>query len=351
MNNIVDIFLTIIKIDSPSGKEAQISLFLQKWLTCHGFSFQIDAVGNVYAKNNMQGVPLLLCAHMDTVQPGENIHPVIMDGIIKSDGKTILGADNKAALAAILTAIETEAPKRSLELLFTVKEETGGGVEFFPFEMVQSKQALIFDSTKPLGGIILGSPHIINFYIQFIGKSAHASTPEAGVNAFSPAFLALSDLKIGALDNGETTINIGLISGGTGINTVPNGIFIQGEVRSYSKKLFDQHIAHIKKSVQVSSKKYGVNLKFELKEYCSGYTHKENVLLSKKIADIYSKVGLKTVFYTHSGISDANVLNAHSIETYNLTDGVKFPHTTHEQIAVQDLKTLSEVIKKCITEL
>ncbi len=348
---ITKLFTQLVKISSPSGKEEQVSVFIQSWLKSHDFEYKVDSIGNIYAKNNKAGVPLLLCAHMDTVQPGENIHPIIEDGIVKSNGKTILGADNKAALAALLTALEEGTAEKNIELLFTVKEETGGGVEFFPFKWIQSKQALIFDSAKPLGGIVLGSPYIYNFYIQFIGKSAHASTPEAGINAFTPAFEVLSTLKTGTMDNGKTTINVGLVSGGTGINTVPSTISIKGEARSYDKKLFDSHISDIKKMVKASSKKYGVDSTFELKEYCAGYTHKEKEQLSKKIADIYSKLGLKTDFYTHSGISDANVLNAHSIETYNLTDGVEFPHTTEEQISVKNLITLSNIIKKCISNL
>ena len=343
-------FIKLVKISSPSGSESAMSIYLQTWLAAHNFKFQIDSVGNIYATNKKQGNPFLLCTHMDTVQPGENIQPVIENGIIKSDGKTILGADNKAAMAAIMNAVEGN-DNRHLELLFTVKEETGGGVEFFPFGWIKSKKAIIFDSSKPLGGVILRSPFIYNFDVQFIGKSAHASTPDDGINAFTPAFQALSSLGVGYSDKKETTINIGLIEGGTGINTIPDTMHIQGEIRSYDKTLFESHLKKIQAFFEQESKKYHVTCSFSTNGYCAGYSYAKLNAFIKQIASVYEKVGLKTQYYEYSGISDANVLNEHGIQTVNLTDGTQYPHTTKEQITVSDLNKLSEIVKKSITEL
>ena len=349
--NIIDHFIKVVSIASPSGKEQHISLYLQYWLTKKNFIFKVDAVGNIYATNGKKGTPLMLCAHMDTVQPGEHIHPVIKDGIIQSDGTTILGADNKAALAAILHAVESVPPEHALELLFTVKEETGGGVEHFPFTWIHAKKALIFDSANPLGGIVLQSPSIYNFDIVFTGKSAHASTPKKGINAFTPAFGALAKLPTGTLDGGQTTINIGLINGGTGINTVPNSIHIQGEVRSYSAVLFKKHLDAIKKTVIAFAKKQRVKVSFKLNGYCAGYTHKKEYPFINSLSTLLKKEGLIPVYHTHSGISDANVLNAKGIQTINLADGVQNPHTLQEQVKVKDLEQLSRIIQKCIREL
>ena len=350
MNNIADQFIKLVKIASPSGNEAAIRLYLQKWLKDFDFKFKIDSVGNIYAKNNKDGNPLLLCAHMDTVQPGENIHPIIKNGVIKSDGNTILGADNKASIAAIMTAIE-ENNNRHLELLFTVKEETGGGVEFLPFNWIKSKQALIFDSSNPLGGVVLGSPNIYNFHCVLSGKAAHSSKPEKGLNAFVPAFNALSQIQVGELDSGETTINVGLINGGVGINTIPDEIHISGEVRSYDKKLFLSHLKKIQKVFEAEAKKYQVKCSFSKDGYCAGYTFAKSDIFIKQIVSIYKSVGLKTNYYEYSGISDANVLNQHGIKTVNLTDGARFPHSKEEQIELINLNKLCEIIKKCIIEL
>lgn len=349
--NITTQFTNLVTISSPSGKEEEMSTYLQKWLTNNKFVYKTDSVGNIYAKNNVKGIPLLLCAHMDTVQPGEYIKPQVKNGIIASDGTTILGADNKAAIAAIMYAVENSQEQKPLEILFTVKEETGGGVEFFPFKWIQAKKALIFDSAKPLGGIILSSPHIVNFDIQIMGKAAHSSLPEKGINAFSPAFQMLSLIPVGIQADNESTVNIGLINGGTGINTVPDTIHIQGEVRSYHKKLFNQHVNTIKTILKDSAKKWGVSYTVSLNGYCAGYVHNKHSKFISSISSIVSSSGLSPVFHTKSGISDANVLNVHDIETVNLSDGVQYPHTTNEQISVKDLEKLSEIIKKCIMQL
>lgn len=348
MNKTTHLFLQLVQIDSPSGHEEKISSFLQKWLKKNSFQFKIDKVGNIYATNNKPGKPLLLCAHMDTVQPGVGIKPVIMSGVIKSSGNTILGADNKVAIAAILTAIETTKSNQALELLFTVKEETGGGVEFFPFEWIKAKQGLIFDSAKPLGGIVLRSPYIYNFHVKLFGQAAHASLPQEGINAFTPAINILQQIKVGSLDDGETTINVGLIKGGTGINTIPDNIVISGEVRSYDKKLFKKHLDHIKDVFEKETKKVGVKLEFTLDGYCSGYAFFKSDTFIKQIEKILVDEGLKCEYYEHSGISDANVLIDHGILTINLTDGVKYPHTTKEEISEQNLMQLTSIIIKCI---
>lgn len=255
-------FTNLVQISSPSGKEEQISEYLQKWLTKNMFTYKVDSVGSIYAKNNVKGTPLLLCAHMDTVQPGEHIKPIIKNGVVTSDGTTILGADNKVAIAAIMNAVESCNEKKSLELLFTVKEEIGGGVEHFPFSWIKAKKSLIFDSSKPLGGIVMDSPYITNIDIYFLGKASHSSLPENGINAFTPAFEFLTSIPTGTQADGRTTINMGLISGGTGINIVPDCIHIQGEVRSYDKSQFNQYVKEIKSLVKESAKKMGLNIHF-----------------------------------------------------------------------------------------
>ncbi|NCO88475.1 hypothetical protein AUK04_03655 [Candidatus Roizmanbacteria bacterium CG2_30_33_16] len=345
MNKIIETFIKIVSIDSPSGYEEKISLYLQSWLKKNKFSYRIDKVRNIYAYNQVNGQPILLCAHMDTVQPGENIKPIVKDGIIKSSGNTILGADNKAALTAILSAIENIKLTRSIELIFSVKEETGGGIEFFPFSWIKSKDALIFDSANPLGGIILRSPFIINFHVTVHGKAVHASKPNEGVNALTYAIKFINQIKTGSLDNGETTINIGKIDGGSGINTIPELVSYSGEIRSYDKKLFKKHLNKIK-VIHHPKSKLPVIIDFSVDGFCPGYTHKKSDEFVKKIDQLYQNLHLKTQYYNYSGVSDANILNSKEIKTINLTDGVKDPHTVNESITIKSLIQLENIIKK-----
>lgn len=324
--------------------------FLTGWLNENKFETKQDDTGNVFAVRSGSGAPLLLCGHMDTVEPGVGIKPQVVDGMVKSDGKTILGADNKAALAAIMTAVETNKG-RALEILFTVKEETGGGVEFFPFEWIKAKKAVVFDSCNPLGGIILRSPFIANFHITIAGKAAHASMPDTGVNAFVPAFAALPTIPLGVLDNRETSVNIGKMLGGTGANTVPDKIRITGEVRSYNETYFEARLENIKSIFKIAAADAGTEFVFVTDGYCPGYSFSEEDAMVKEIAAIYKEQGLHPVYHCYSGVSDANILNNRGIKTINLTDGSQFAHTTKEQIAVADLEALARIAASCIDKL
>ena len=350
MDTLTNLFLTLVKIDSPSGQEEKMSRYLKTWLVKNKFKVKIDSVGNIYAENGKRGTPLLLCAHMDTVEPGKNIKPVIKSGTVKSDGSTILGADNKAAIAAIMVAAE-QNNTCNLEIIFSVKEETGGGLEYFPFELIKSKHALVFDSANPLGGIVMGSPYICNFTVEIQGKAAHSSTPQKGINAFVPAFRGLSAVPTGILDGGETTVNIGKIIGGNGINTIPDYVKVDGEIRSYNKIYFETRLENIKNIFHNACIQIGAKSKFTTEGYCDGYSHKKKSPFILKIAIIYTARGLTTQFYDHSGISDANPLNTHGIVAVNLTDGVKNPHTTNEEVAIKDLEMLSRIVVSCINKL
>ncbi len=345
MTKTIDLFLQLVQIDSPSGCEKNMSLFLQSWLKKNKFSYKIDRVGNVYAHNKIKDQSLLLCVHMDTVQPGENIKPIIKNGLIKSSEDTILGADNKAAVAAILSVFEKIKLNRPIELIFSVKEEAGGGIEFFPFFWIKSKEALIFDSARPLGGIILRSPFIINFYATIKGKAVHASKPNEGVNALTYAIKFINQIKTGSLDNGETTINIGKINGGSGINTVPELVSYSGEIRSYNKKLFEKHLNDIE-TVHNPKSKLPITIDFSVDGFCPGYAHKQSDKLVKKINQLYQNLGLKKQYYNFSGVSDANILNSKGIKTINLTDGVENPHTVNESITIKSLIQLEAIVKK-----
>ncbi len=349
MKKVVNYFQKLVQIDSPSGYEGQISMYLVSWLKQNNFKYRIDTVGNIYAKRG-HGESILFCAHMDTVNPGVGIKPKFAKGYITSSENTILGADNKAFIASLLTALEQTDSKKSIELIFSIKEETGGGIEHFPFNWIKSKEGFVFDSANPIGGIVLRSPYIYNFYIQLKGKAAHASLPHKGRNVLIPALKILNGITLGELDNKETTINVGLISGGTGINTVPDSITISGEVRGYNKKLFEKHLKEIQILVKKTASRYSVSYKYWQDGYCPGYVFDKSDDILKKVKDVYKKLHVTAKFYNHSGISDANILNTNGIKVLNLADGVVNPHTTKEKVAVTDLNKLTKIIAKIISE-
>ena len=183
--NLIDTFLDLVSIDSPSTYEKDVIGYVLVRLKDMGMTVSIDEVGNIFAFSDRSGNPVLLCAHLDTVEPGRGVRPKISNGHIKSDGRTILGADNKAAVAAILLACE-ETPvirRKNLEIIFSVREETSGGINEFDTTLIKSKTGLVADSGEPIGSIVLASPWIEDFEAGFFGREAHTSVPGEGINA------------------------------------------------------------------------------------------------------------------------------------------------------------------------
>jgi len=353
MKNLKQIFETIVKIDSVSGKEEKMRSFLIDFLKEKKLNFKVDKVGNLFTFNYKNDeTPILFVSHMDTVEPGRNIKPLFDDQYFKSDGTTILGADNKAYLAAILSLLQKERIyQKSFEIIFSIKEETGGGIEFFPFSWIKSKWAVIFDNANPVGGIVLRSPFIINFYIDFIGRAAHSSTPQKGKNSLIAAINFLKKIKLGFSDKKQTTINIGFLTSGTSINTIPETTQLKGEVRSYQKTLFEKKLKDIEKKARFFAKKYKVKIKFKTDGFCPGYELKKDDLLIKTVVEKIKQIGLKLKFYYYSGISDANILNNKGIKTVVLSDGVENPHTTKERISLESLRKMEKILEKMFFDL
>lgn len=348
---LINYFTELVKIDSPSGEEKEIGEYLKKWLSKNKFSFNQDKVGNILAQKKSTGVPILFCAHMDTVDPGRGIKPVIKNDNIQSSGDTILGADNKVAIAAIMTAIEEYSGSRSLEILFTVEEETIGGIAQVDFKKIKSKYGVIFDLAKPIGEIVVAASYIINFHLEFKGISSHSSRPKEGVNALFPAVDFVEEIKKFFSLQNETIVNIGKLQSGSVVNAVPGFSVIDGEIRSFDKKDFDIKIAKIKELAGQVAKQYEVKSKIIFDGYCSGYEVSKNDTFVKKIENCLNLLGHKTSFVKTYGISDSNALINAGIKVINLSDGVNNAHTTEENVKISSIVELKKVILTMIDDL
>lgn len=347
MTEINKLFFKLVTIDSPSGEEDLMAGFLENWLNKLGFFVKKDDIGNIYAATG-ELPRFFLCAHMDTVGPGRGIKPSLRDGVVYSDGTTVLGADNKAAICSMILAINEYVDNYKklppVEIVFSVREETGGGVEFFNFDWLKSKRGAIFDFAKPLGKVVLAAPYIYNFYAKFTGKPAHSSRPEDGINSQVAAIRFLSNVKVGRFDDGETTINIGKISSGSGINTIPETTLVEGEVRSTNYEKFLMRLEEIKKLAQQSVENGLVKLDYSVDGYCPGYKLDKEGELVTSIVDILEEQGLLVDYVQSTGVSDANSFNGAGFKVVNLSDGVCDPHTKNESIALNDIQKLREII-------
>ena len=263
-------FLGLVQVASPTRKERKIADLLIHKLKKLGLEVTEDdagqkiagSSGNVigYLKGTVPGVALAFSAHMDCVEPCDGVKPVLKDGIIYSDGSTVLGSDDKAGIAAVLEALaiilENKLEHGDITVIFTPAEEGGlNGSSFANIKSLRADYCYVLDSSGMPGKIVSSAPGQNNLEFVIHGKSAHAGVePEAGINAILMASKAISLVEQGRIDE-ETTANIGYISGGGATNIVPEITSVRCEVRSrnehkleeYTKKMIDTFCSVVKK--------------------------------------------------------------------------------------------------------
>ncbi len=340
---LVKTFLELVKIDSPSGKEQEIAKEVAKRLKALGGKVTIDKVGNVIGKFPGKGEPLMLNAHLDTVEPGRGIKPIIKGDRITSDRTTILGGDCKAGLAVILEALtslkEEKAAYLPLEIVFTVQEEVSLlGSKSLDYSKLESKRGLVFDGGPETERIDISSPTYLRVDIIIKGRSAHAGfEPEKGVSAIQIAGHIISQLKLGRIDE-ETTANIGLISGGTVRNAIPDLVYLKGEIRSRNPKKLIKHEFHFREVIDRVLKNFPQSeIETVIEKEIDGYVLTKNHKMLLYASSIFSKMNLKPIHQHSGGLTDANIFYANGIEVVNVGIGNYLAHTTREYVIIPEI--------------
>ena len=361
---IVECFMELVRIDSVSRDERKLSDVLIEKLEDLGLEVFVDQAGekiesntgNVLAKlkgNIKEAIPIMFAAHMDTVVPGKNINPILDGDRIISNGKTILGADDKAGIAALLEALhyikENNIVCGDIEILFTICEEVGLlGVKNLDTSFIKSKIGFILDAGGPTGQIITAAPSQNSLEFTIYGKSAHAgANPEEGINAIQVAGFALSRMKLGRIDE-ETTSNIGIISGGRATNIIPDEVILKGESRSRNEEKLEKCTQQLRKAADDSAQEFKtkVDVKIEKKYDCFNLSPDGLVVkIAKKAAE---KISLKPLLCSSGGGSDANIFNKMGIPSVVLAIGMEKVHTVEEYILVEELKKSAEYILSII---
>ena len=364
-DRLINEFLHLVQIDSLSGQERQIADYLKQKLTSIGLPVTEDSAGkkaggnagNIIAKipgNNSSTPVIMLCAHMDTVEPGIGVKPVIRDGVICSEGETILGSDDKAGIAAILEAIlqikENNISHGGIEVVFTIWEEGGlFGAKYLEYELLEAKIGYVLDSDGSPGTIITRAPSQDKIYAEIHGRAAHAGiNPEDGINAIWVAANAIAGLKLGRIDE-ETTCNVGVISGGKATNIVPDLVRIHGETRSLDAAKREEQTALICKFMSETAARFETRAVIKAEPEYTNFNLSEDDLSVKIAIKAAKNLGLTPRLEKTGGGSDANVFNQVGIQTANLGIGMRKVHTKEEYIAIEDLvnnaRYLVEIIK------
>ncbi|MBU0732354.1 M20/M25/M40 family metallo-hydrolase [Patescibacteria group bacterium] len=341
-NRLVETFGKLVRIDSPPGEEKLLSDALFDKFKSLGFKTTQDEFWNILVKIPGRGnIPFLLSAHMDVVQPCRNVQPVVRGDKIMSAGDTVLGADDKAAIAYILELVnileEQKIPHRPLELLFTVREETFfGGVLDMDTTKITSPMGYVIDGAK-IGEIDISAPWLMHMKIEVKGKAAHSGVnPEEGINAIKIASEAISKIPLGRIDS-ETTANIGTIKGGHALNTVPNKVEIVAEARSLDRKKLEEQVERMTKAFEDAAEKHHGIVQIETKIPYDGYVFDKEDVFIQKTADIMKKAGITPEVRKAMGGSDANELISKGIKVLDIGTGMEKPHTTKESIAIPEM--------------
>jgi tripeptide aminopeptidase len=293
---------------------------------------------------------------MDTVVPGNGIKPSIEDGYIKSDGTTILGADDKAGLAAMLEAItvlkEENIAHGKIEFIITVGEESGlVGAKALDSSLVTAKFGYALDSDGKVGDIIVAAPTQAKVNATIYGKTAHAGVaPERGVSAITIASRAISKMPLGRIDE-ETTANIGRFEGGTQTNIVCDRVDILAEARSLIPEKMEAQVAKMKEAFETAAQEMGGRAEVDIKVMYPGFKFGDGDHVVEVAKKAVANIDRPSRLLQSGGGSDANVIAGFDIPTVNLAVGYEDIHTTNEKIPVEELVKTSELVVSIIKEV
>lgn len=357
--NVLEEFLRLVAIDSPSKKERNLAVYLKQRLSELGAqvfednseSWTGSDTGNIialYPGNKVYEPIIMLAAHMDSIASTEGLKPQIRDGVIYSDGEHVLAADDKAGIAVILAVLSQLKEKNithcPIEVVLTVQEEVGlVGVKNLNYEL-KSKYGYVLDGDGPVGTVITSAPSQITLDLIVEGKSAHAGLePEKGVNAIVVAAKAISSISSGRLDE-ETTSNFGIINGGVRTNVVPPRVEIKAEVRSRSKDKLEKETDNILQEFEKSVKSYGAKLSYTKElAYESFVIDAEHPVLRNAL-NAGKNLGIDVTLKGTGGGLDANILNSRGITCVALGIGYQKPHSNNESISIDQLERSVEYV-------
>lgn len=360
---ILDNFLEYVQIDSPTREERDFAEFLMSKMKALGFEVEMDQAGegvgsnsgNVICKlkGNTDGEPILFSSHMDTVSPSRGIKPQVRDGVIYSDGTTILASDDKAGVAAIIegveTVIENNIPHGDIEISFSIYEEGGlFGVKNIDHSQFKAKHCFVLDSGGAPGEIVIGGPAQNAINVKFIGKTAHAGVaPEEGISAIQMAAHAINSMTLLRIDE-ETTANIGIISGGDATNIVAESVNIKAEARSLDDDKLKAQTDHMVKACEDAAKVFDGKAEIEVKNMYGAFKVDEDAEIVKTAIKACDNLGFKPYTALSGGGSDTNIWNGYAIEAINLGVGMKQCHTLDEHIAIEDLENSARLVVELI---
>jgi tripeptide aminopeptidase len=354
LDELRDLFVRLAGIRSPSLEEREVADAVKDFVRGVGLEASEDASatllggqsGNLLVRvpGRGRGTPIALCAHLDTVPVDRTPTVLVADGVVRTDGDTILGADDKAAVAALLLLLRdlaAEPPAAGVELLFTVAEEIGlQGAKAFDPTVLEAVAVFVLDSEGEPGTAIVAAPTLKAVDAEFRGVAAHAGIePERGRSAIVAAARALAGMDLGRIDD-ETTANAGLIKGGSAVNVVAERCAVRAEARSRDETKLAMQVAGMVEAITVAAAETDVDVQIAVEEVFRGYAHAADSLVVRIADAALAESGLPACHIGGGGGSDANVFNAVGVPALTLGVGFEHVHSPREHIRLERLEQL-----------
>ena len=360
---LVDQFMAMAKIASPSRQEGRLAAYLKPELEALGFVVEFDSAGELAGGDTGNLIatlpgdpdiePLVLSCHMDTVTPCIGVTPIVEDGVIRSDGTTVLGGDDKAGIAAILEGVrrirERGVRHGLIQAVFTICEEVGmHGAMGLDYSKIRAKRAFILDADGPIGQILVRGPAKDAIHAVINGRSAHAGLkPEAGISAIQVAARAIERMKLLRIDD-ETTANLGQISGGGATNIVTDRVEITAEARSLTNEKLDAQGAHMKACLEDAAHEFGATAEVTIERSYHAFSLDADEPVVRHCAAAMRHLGLTPTLTSTGGGSDCNVFNRHGMKAVDLSIGMTDVHTCMESLRIEDLEMTARLVEALI---
>ncbi|WP_195254323.1 M20/M25/M40 family metallo-hydrolase [Merdimmobilis hominis] len=362
---LLDTLCEMIRIDSVSLHEKEMADWLEAYFKNRGFDVYRDEAGKNFGSNGgnllihvpgtMEGEALCFNAHIDTVSPGNGIEPVVDGEFLVSKGDTILAADDKSGIAAILEAYEyireNNIPHREMYFLFTICEEQNMmGSKNFDVSKLPCKNMVSIDGAGKPGVIVTAAPAKDGIVATFKGKKAHAGIePEKGINAITMASKAIAKMTLGRID-AETTANIGRIEGGGQTNVVTDEVFFTAEVRSHSMEKLKNQVESMKKACEEAAAEMGGQVDFAVSHDYPCFVLSQESFAFKACMAAYEKEGIPTSTLIGGGGGDCNIFAGSGITCACIASGMYDVHSSNERLNLEEFYTTTRVVYTMMTE-
>lgn len=354
-DRLLDTFVALLSVDSYYGDEERVVAVIKPRMEGLGIAWRSDPHGNLIGEwpaRARGGEPIILNAHMDTVRPTPEMTPVVKADAVYSDGSSVLGADDKAGVAAIVEAVamvdEAGLPHGPIDLVFTVGEDVGqfGAAAFNPND-VESRVALVLDFGGPVGVICDRQAASCNLNVTFHGNAAAAAHPETGKSAVSMMSRAIDRMPLGPVDE-LTVANVGLVSGGEARNIIPPEAKLVAQARALTQAALDRQVAAMRQAAEEAAAAFGGRAEIEAEQRFKptrfGHDHPA---LQVARAGVQS-AGLEPRFVHTFGGSDAQNFNEKGIDSAILGTGYQDIHSVNEWMPHEELRKLTQVTAQVI---